>query len=178
MKQTLLAIMVFSLMLGFALTQVPEKPVLVKGDVVHFIKTFPDLEKDLEKFGFETSDDEMSIPEGFQANQELMGILRKHGWDENFFQKAAVILLGYASTRFGEESMESNSEIEQALKEIDSNPDLPASMKQQLKQQLMAARGAMGQTGQSLKQNIHPADLALVNAHIKELKPILDKDEE
>ena len=109
---------------------------------------------------------------------KALGILKKHGWDEHFFQKASVILLGYGSIRFGEKSVESNSEIEQTLKEIDSNPDIPASMKQQLKQQITAARGAMGQTGQSLKQNIHPADLALVKAHIKELKPILDEDEE
>ena len=180
MKQILMAISILVLLFGFVLSDDPVRPVLEKGDVSHFVKTYPQLKNDMEAFGldYDSEESELTIPQGIQSNQELMAILKKHGWDEHFFQKAMVIITGYATVRYDRESVTADSEMEQALKEIESNPDLPASMKQQLKQQIAAAQGAIGQTGQGLKQNIHPADLALVQAQIKQLKQVLDEDEE
>lgn len=181
MKQKITIIFILLMLVSFALAEDPPKPpkqILKAGDVERFIKTFPVLEKDMEAFNmkYEAKSGDVTIPDALKVSSEFMAILKKHGWDENFWQKWPVIMMGYSSIVYGKEMKKANSEMEKSLKEIDSNPNIPASMKKQLKDQLKAAQGIMKTQGSALSMNIHPKDLELVKPHIKAIEKVIDKN--
>ncbi|MBN2543289.1 hypothetical protein JXI42_10530 [bacterium] len=153
--------------------------VLKPGDVEHFIETYPKLEADLESFGVEVDsrNGEMTMPEAIEAQNDFLGILQKHGWDETFFQKAGVILLGYSMIVYDEEIVKADSSFDASLKEIESNPNLSDEMKEQLKEQLKTAQGVLSEQQSAFRQNIHPADIELVRPHVEELKETLENEE-
>ena len=168
------------MLVSFGLAQDPPKPpkqVLKAGDVERFIKTFPVLEKDMDAFNmkYEAKSGDVTIPDALKVSSEFMAILKKHGWDEGFWEKWPVILLGYSSIVYGKEMKKADSEMEKSLKEIESNPNIPDSMKQQLKDRLKAAKGIMATQGDAFLKNIHPKDLELVKPHIEAIKKIVDK---
>jgi hypothetical protein len=164
---------------SFGIADEPEtpKPLLKKGDVVRFIKTFPQMEKDFKQFGaqYEAQSGNVTIPEAMKASQDFMNILKKHGWDENFFQKLSVIMMGYSAIEYGKQATKSQAEFEKSLKEIESNPNIPPAMKEQLKQQLKSAYGIMKTQGTELQKRIHPADLNLIRPQVQKLKETIDK---
>lgn len=176
-------IMLFMLILfvvgsyGIAEETEPPKPLLEKGDVVHFIKTYPLLEKDFKNFGaqYEARDGNLTIPEAMKVNQDFLSILKKHGWDEQFFQKVGVIMLGYSAIEYGKQTSKAQAEFEKSLKEIESNPSIPAAMKEQLKQQLKSAYGIMSTQGSELQKRIHSDDLNLIRPLVDKLKETIDK---
>jgi hypothetical protein len=166
---------------SFVAAQDPPKPpkqILKIGDVERFIKTFPQLEKDMESFNlkYEAKSGDVTIPEALKVSGEFMGILKKHGWDENFWQKLPVILMGYSSVVYGKEMGKADIGMEKSLKEIESNPNIPASMKKQLKDQLKAAKGMMKIQGSAFLQSIHPKDLELIKPYIKAIQSVIDKE--
>jgi hypothetical protein len=116
----------------------------------------------------------VTIPEALKVSSEFFEILKKHGWDENFWAKIGTIMMGYSSIVYGKEMKKADSEMEKSLKEIETNPNIPDAMKQQLKDQLQAAQGMMKTQGAAFKQNIHPADLSLITPRIKEIQKIID----
>ncbi len=154
----------------------PAKPVLKSGDVKQFIKTFPLLKKDLEKFGmkYEAKGGDVTVPEGLKANRDFVGILKKHGWDEHFWHKFTTIAMGYAFVRYGKGIKEADPEIAKAIKEIDGNPAISDRMKAHLKKQLTAAKGLMKTQGEQLKRQIHKADMDLIRPLVEELKAVLE----
>jgi len=154
----------------------PPKQILKPGDVKHFIKTFPLLKEDMEKFNmkYETKSGDVTVPEALKVSSEFIEVLKKHGWDENFWGKFGTIMMGYSSIVYGKEMKKADSAMEKSLKEIDSNPNIPASMKQQLKDQLKATKGILKSQGTAFKMNIHPADLALIKPLINEIQKIVD----
>jgi len=154
----------------------PPKPMLKKGDVIHFIKTFPLLKKDLKDFGmeYEAKAGNVTIPEALKASEKILEILKKHGWDEQFFIKMATITLGYSSIQYGAEIKKADPQIEKSLKEIEANAAISAEMKEQLKKQIMAARGIIKHQEKQLENRIHKSDLDLIRPLIKELKTILE----
>ncbi len=156
----------------------PPKPILKEGDVARFIKTFPLIKEDFEKLGakYEARSGDVTVPQALKASQEFLEVLKKHGWDEFFFQKFSTIMLGYSTIVYGKEAQKAQSEMEKSLKEIDSNPNIPESMKKQLKEQLLAAKGAMSMYQETTKKNIHPEDLLLIKPHLKELKAVIEEE--
>ena len=88
---------------SFAAAEDSPKPVLKSGDVEHFIKTFPQLSKEFEKFGaqYEAKSGDVQIPAALKANQEFLGILKKYGWNEQFFQKFGAIMMGVTLITIG-----------------------------------------------------------------------------
>jgi hypothetical protein len=174
-KMVLLVIMVLSASLMVA--QEPPKPVLVKGDVVKFIKTFPLLKKDLKRLGatYSAKNGNVTIPEALKASEEYNAILKKHGWDEHFFVKFMTIARAYSTIVYGKEIKNADPKIAKAIKDIESNPHLSADMKEKLKAQLLATRGILKQQGKALMQNLHPKDLALVKPRVKELKAVMEE---
>jgi len=97
----------------------PPVPILKPGDVKHFIKTFPHLTKDFKKFGalYEAKTGDLTVPEALKVNKNFLEILKKHGWDEHFFQKASIIFLGYSGIVYGKEIKKAGPGIEKSLKQ-------------------------------------------------------------
>lgn len=152
------------------------KPILKKGDVARFIKTFPLLKKDLDKYNVKYSGKNGTFTYGhaLAANQEFLGILKKHGWDENFFQKTAVIALGFSTIVYKKELKNVDPQMQKAIEEIKNNPNVPESTKQQMIQQMKMAKGALKKQEKEMKKALHPADLALIKPLINELKTLFD----
>jgi hypothetical protein len=172
------SILIILLLLAFAgIAQ--EKPIqiLESGDVEHFINTFPKLEKDLEKYGlrYEAREGNVTIPEAVKAKDDFLSILKKHGWDENFFQKFGTIMIGYSSIVYGKEMKKAETEFDRSIREIDSNPNLTAEMKSQFKEQMRAAQSALKNQDNTLMKSIHQNDLDLVKPYIEEIKKVIDK---
>lgn len=155
----------------------PEK-ILEKGDVERFIKTFGPINEDLKQLGakYDSENQNMNIPEAMLASQEYQNILKKHGWDEAFYQKASAILAGYGLLIQDKALLQAQAAIAQQIKEIDSNSAIPDSMKTQLKQQLLTAQSAMSMQKQGTKDALHPEDMQLIFAKFEELKELLENN--
>lgn len=162
---------------SFAIAEDSPKPVLKSGDVEHFIKTFPQLSKDFEKFGaqYEAKSGDLQVPAALKANQEFLGILKKYGWDENFFQKVSVILLGYSAIEYKDEMAKAAPGLGEALKGIESNPALSREMKEQMMKQMEAAQGALSQQQEMWNTQIHPKDMELLRPFVGKLKKVIEE---
>ena len=165
-----------------ALITEPPKQILKAADVKHFIKTFPLLKKDFEKYDgvyeLELKEGNVTMPEALKANQEFLGILKKHGWDEHFFTKYPAIVWSYAYIVHKKELKKAESKMEDAIKKIQENPALSDEMKKQMKKQMMeqmkAARGMMKTQGDMYFKRLHPKDIELVRPFVQELKKVFD----
>ncbi len=160
------------------MAQAPEPPkqILKAGDVKHFIKTFPQMKKDFEKYGadYKVKDGKVTIPQALKANQEFLGILKKHGWDEHFFTKFPTIVWSYTSIVYKKELKKAEPKMEAAIKKIQTNPALSDQMKKQMMAQMKAARGMLKTQGVMFSKRLHPKDIELVRPFVKELKKVFD----
>ncbi|MBL1213798.1 MAG: hypothetical protein HND52_10620 [Ignavibacteriae bacterium] len=166
------------LLIAFSITgQEEPKQILESGDVEHFIETFPKLEKDFDEYGlrYEAREGNVTIPEAVKAKDDFLSILKKHGWDENFFQKFGAIMLGYSTIVYGKEMKTADSKLDRSIKEIDDNPNLTPEMKTQLKEQMRLVKSAMEEQKVNLKKSIHQNDLDIVRPYIEEIKNVIDK---
>lgn len=154
------------------------KPVLKPGDVKHFIKSFPLLKEELKKFEvkYDGKAGIVTYPEAIKASSEFLGILKKHGWDEHFFEKTAAICLGYSSIVAGKAMKDADPKVAKAMKEIESNPNLSAEMKKQLIEQMKTVKGAMKQQQKVVKKYAHKADIELIKPHIDDLKKVFEEN--
>jgi hypothetical protein len=177
MKAKLLITVILFTVSLFLFSDEPPKPVLEKGDVKNFIKTFPLLQKEFKKFGvkYEAKQGAVTFPTAVKASQEFLEILKKHGWDEHFFHKMSTILLGYSSIAYGDAMKKADPEMEKAIKQIEANQALSQAMKDQLKQQLMMTKGVMKTQGEALKKTLNKADLDLIKPLVEDLKKVLEK---
>lgn len=154
------------------------KPVLKPGDVKHFIKSFPLLKEELKKYEvkYDGKAGIVTYPEAIKASSEFLGILKKHGWDEHFFEKTAAICLGYSSIVAGKAMKDADPKVAKAMKEIESNPNLSAEMKKQLIEQMKTVKGAMKQQQKVVKKYAHKADIELIKPHIDDLKKVFEEN--
>lgn len=176
-------ILVAVLFLSFSLTLVAEeklitKPMLKAGDVEHFIKTFNVLSKDLKALGaeYDARSGNMSYPDALMANTRFQELLKKHGWDTTFFQKASVIGMAYSVVVYGKEYKKANPEMDKALKEIEANPHLTAEQKKQMRDGIIAAKAGLAAGEQAMTKMVDPADIQLVKPLIAQLKTVLEKN--
>lgn len=182
MKRKLLIFIVGLLLVLGAFTNAAEpetpKPVLKPGDVKRFIKTFPLLKKDFEKYGmkYEAKEGSVTVPEALKASEEYREILKKHGWNEQFWHKFSTIAMGYAFIQYGKGIKEADPKIAKAIKEIEDNPALSDQMKAQLKQQLKMVKGVMKTQGEQLNKQLHNADMDLIRPLVKELKTVIENN--
>lgn len=174
-KVLLLAVIVMVIISSFAIADESPKQILQKGDVEKFIKTYPALSEDMKNFGIKMDAKEGNItyPDAVKASMDFQAILKKHGWDEGFFNKIQTIVVGYSYLTFGSSLKEANVGIAKALAEIDSNPGLSAEMKAQLKAQMKESLGALDTESEELQKSLHPADMAMIKAKVKELGIVL-----
>jgi len=183
MKAKLIVLFVMVMILSAPLFLCAEEPqpkkILVPGDVERFVKTFPLLKEDFEKYGakYEAKSGNITIPEALSASSEYMAVLKKHGWDEQFFLKMTTIFSAYASIVYKKEMKAQGPQIAEALKQIESNPQLSADMKKQLVSQMKQTMGAIEQ-GSGLFGGLHPEDVALVTPFVDQLKAVMDEGKE
>jgi hypothetical protein len=178
MRYKILAVVVLFVLSWFAVAEEPgpPKPLLNKGDVKQFIKTFPLLKKDFENFGikYEAKAGSITYPEALAASGEYLAILKKHGWDEHYFEKLGVIVLGYSSIVYGKEIKKANPELEKSIKQIEANAYLSEAQKKQMIQQIKMAKGVLKNQEQLFKKRIHKSDMDLIRPHIEALKQVLE----
>ena len=176
---SIIAALLLTLVLAsYAIAQEAPKPVLESGDVEHFIKTYPQLSEEFEKFGaqYEVESGDLEVPEALKANHEFLGILKKYGWDEQFFQKISVILLGYSAIQYKDELEKAAPGFGEAMKEIESNPALSQEMKEQLMKQMGTAQGALSQQQEMFGTQINPKDMELLRPFADKLKKVIEEN--
>lgn len=151
------------------------KPVLKPGDVKNFIKNFPAVSRELKQLGADIDGrkgDINSMAAALAVNAKYRAVLQKHGWDEHFFQKWFTIMRGYAGVKYKDKMKESQPKIAESLKQIENNPHLSADMKKNMKKQLTALQGTLGQ---SMIFNVHKDDLALIKPHMILIEKTLEE---
>lgn len=153
------------------------KPILEKGDVLRFIKTFPELKTDFDKLGaeYDARQGQVTYTEAMMASSEFNGILKKHGWDENFWTKVSTIISGYGILAYNLAVGNVDPQLAAALKQIEDNAALSDAMKKQLKEQIMASKGALKEQGKAMLKMVHPKDMALIKPNLDALKKVLEK---
>ncbi len=178
-KYTSLLIITLLVIPALAFAQESAKPVLEKGDVERFIKTFPAVKEELEKLGmkYEAEEGDYTVPEAFQASAEFTALLKKHGWDETFFMKMGTIFMGYVSLAHKKEMAQIDPEIEKAIKEIESTAGMSEAMKKQMVERLRATQKMMGGQQGAMQQSVHEADLELIRPMIPELKKLFEDND-
>jgi hypothetical protein len=180
MKLKVLLIVILFGLASFIIADDPEppKPALKKGDVKHFIKTFPLLKKDFKDFGmeYEAKAGTVTIPEALKASEKFLEILKKHGWNELYFEKAAAIIMGYSSIVYGKEIKKADPELEKSIKQIEANTYLSETQKKQMIEQIKMAKGVLKSQEQLFKKRLHKSDMDLIRPLIKELKNVLEAD--
>jgi hypothetical protein len=162
-----------------AIAQDSTEPVLEKGDVERFIKTFPMVKEEMEKLGmkYEAKEGDYTVPEAVQASAEFNALLKKHGWDETFFMKMGTIFMGYVSLAHKKEMAQMDPEIEKAIKEIESTAGVSEAMKKQMVERLRATQKMMGGQQGAMQQSVHKLDLALIQPFIPELKKLFEDED-
>lgn len=179
MKSKLVIVVILLMLSAFLAAEEPadkKKPVLEAGDVMKFIKTFPLLKKDFDKYGakYDAKAGNVTVPQALRANAEYQAILKKHGWDEFFYNKFHTIVMGYASIVYGKEMKNADPKMQEALKKIEENPHLSDAMKEQMKKSVAMAKGVMKSQQQMFSKMIHKKDLELIRPFVKELKKVMD----
>jgi hypothetical protein len=179
MKSKVVGLVILFALCAILFAEKPDapKPILKPGDVKHFIKTFPLLKKEFKKFQlkYDGKAGIITYPDALAASSEFMDILKKHGWDEHFFQKIAAIATGYSMIVAGEGIKNADPQIAKSIKEIESNPHLSDDMKKQLLEQIKNVKGTLQQQQNALKNTSHQEDMELIKPHMEELKKVFEE---
>jgi hypothetical protein len=126
---------------------------------------------------YEAKEGEYTMPEALQANAEFHAVLKKHGWDENFFQKMGTIFMGYIQLAHKDEMAQMDPEIEKAIKEIESTAGMSEAMKEQMIARLRATQKMMGGQKDAMQQSVHELDLAQISTKLPELKKLFEDED-
>lgn len=149
---------------------------LTANDVEHFIKEYPALKGDLEKYGaeYDESTGEFTLPETVKAMSDFNHIIVKHGYKdyEDFIVKVSSLMMAYASIVSKEGIAESEVEIKEKIKEIDANPNLTYDQKEMMKNQLQAGLTMMASYSAIYSNS---ANIAVVNQYVDKLKVLFDE---
>jgi len=162
-------------LMAFSLTaEEPVEQVLKQRDIDHFLKTIIPIANEFDKLGVEYDDESSDeiFPAELRTNREFLKILKKHGWDESFFDKVGVIFLGHAILVSGEESKKMEGQQAKIIKEIESNPHLSDATKKQMIEQITKSKGAVSGQQDVMKSGIDKADLDLIRDNIDRLKEV------
>lgn len=144
-----------TLLMAVCVSVVAQNPVSVlsDGDVDKFIKTVKPMTSELEALGFDTSGEgSEELMEAMQTNAQVMGVIKKHGWDPNTISvKWMSITMCYAKLKLDEQM---------AM--------LPSEQREQMKEM-------MKQTGQNLDDMVNAEDLKKVKAKASQLDALMQE---
>jgi len=176
MKKTIMVVWLVCALTGLAAAQETAEAVLEKGDVDRFIQTYPVLVDELMELGmkYDKEDGDLSIPEAAQASAEVQTLLKKNGWDEAFFVNMQAIMIGYSSLLYQKESASSGDEMAKAIKEMESDPNIPESMKKQMIERLKATQKMMAGGQNAYQTSVHEDDLKMIKPKIEALTKLFE----
>jgi hypothetical protein len=176
MKKLMPVFWIVFILTGLTAAQETVEAVLEKGDVDRFIQTFPVLVEELSELGmkYEKEEGDLMLPETVRASAELQTLLKKNGWDETFWAKMQAIMIGYSSLLYQKESAASGDEMAKAIKQLESDPSVPESMKKQMIERLKATQKMMGGGQDAYKMSVHEDDLNLIKPKIEALTKLFE----
>jgi len=157
----------------------PVQPLLKKGDVEKFCENYPKMSKDFEALGmkYDSKKKEATVPEALKASQEVQDILKKYSVDQGFFEKMAVIIQGYAVLRYDQEMAKANPQIADALKMIETNPNLTQEMRDQMRTRILEAQRNLSENQKKMREAVHPKDMEIIKAKLPQLKKLLEPED-
>jgi len=124
---------------------------LTHADVEKFIKTFPDIVKDMDALDGEVDfGDETTFEAAFKA-PKVIAVLEKYGWGKEFLPKFTVIMTGYSLNKMNEE-LENMSEDERKM-----------------------AAGMMGELIAPMRELVTEEQQEIIKEHMGELGPMFEK---
>ena len=174
-RLTLLIVACILLSLGQA--QQPEAYKLTANDIEHFIKHFPGLKADFEKFGakYDKESGEFTLPEGVKAMSDFNHIITKHGYKtwEDFITKFTSLIMAYSLVKSETSIQQGQVEIQTQMDEINNNPNLTAEQKQMMKQQMEASMALMQGYAQSYSNS---ANVAVAKQYVKKLDELFEEE--
>lgn len=134
-----------------AMAQIPTTIPLKSGDLDRFIETYQPLTLELDELGedFEGVDD-YSLMQAMLANEKVMGVFKKYGWDEQWLGKWMTITVSYGLVKMDEQLAE-----------------LPADQRAQYEQYIMASAAP-------LKEMVSDEDVKSVKVRVKELDKLFE----
>jgi hypothetical protein len=147
---------------------------LIDTDVKTFIKSYPEIQTELEAINVRiNSDENFTLPEGAEVLNKVNAVVQKYGYTDysDFITKVGTIMATYSSIEFGKESVGAQPEIEAAIKEINDNPGLTTEQKEQIKASLMQSAQALQQMSNSMASS---ENVAVVQPYADEIRQMLD----
>ena len=136
------------------------------------------IEKDMDEGSdFEGDLDEVMAQLAVEVRKSApaMVVIQKQGFSSanEWGDVSARIYRTFAAIHIEDDgaAMEINQQMQQALRELDSNPHLTADQKAQMRQQMAAA----GKTMASFTDNVSSADKAAVKARLQQLEQLFEE---
>ena len=154
--------------------QTPPPARLKAQDIDQFCKNYPAMQKDIEALGAKQQGmgQDFTIPQAVMASSEFKSIMKKYGLDEAFGQKMSAICQGYALLMTRQAMQDMTAQMNQAMEEMDKNPNVPAETKQQMKTQMDASTRTMKETEAKLKAAVHQDDVTLLEGRKADLEKV------
>jgi uncharacterized protein YecA (UPF0149 family) len=113
------------------------------SQVEGFVNSMKDLKPYFDQYADEVGDDGDATStaqivkdwaSGLKEQREVMGILKKHGFDQNSWADVSqLVMRAYMAIKFGEEGRNVPAQMAESLKEIEANPDIPAEQKAEIR---------------------------------------------
>ncbi|MBN1953322.1 MAG: hypothetical protein JW801_19100 [Bacteroidales bacterium] len=149
--------------------------VLSSSDVKSFITSYPSIKTDFEKLGIGYDNDhEITLPEGFEAMNEVNRIVGKHGYAdwEDYYSKSAAILLSYAAIKLNVEQGEVQPELQAAIEEIKNNTYYTAEQKEQMIEAIRQGMTALVEASNSMSET---GNMDVVQPFVEQLDKLLEE---
>lgn len=152
---------------------------ITSADVNRFISSFPDIKEDLEELDIKyvQADNNLTMPEGVEILNKVNVIVQKHGYEDytDFLVKAGTIITAYTAVEMGREAGSVQPEIQQAIQEIDKNPNLTSEQKKQMKEALIQSSKAMEDYSKSASTD---ENIAAVKPYTSQIKQMLEDSDD
>jgi hypothetical protein len=117
------------------------------SQVEGFVNSMKDLKPYFDQYADEVGDDGdasstaqlvQDWASGLKEHREVMGILKKHGFNETSWAAASqLVMKAYMAIKFGEEGKNVPAQMAESLKEIEANPDIPAEQKAEIRASML-----------------------------------------
>jgi len=120
------------------------------------------------------ADIERAYAEIYRSDDDVRSMIRERGFDsaEQWGNVSARITMGMVSLEMGEQQPQMNAEMAQAMREMESNPNVPPQMREMMRQQMQQAMGGV----ERMTEGVREDDLPALRQMRDELQAIIDVD--
>jgi hypothetical protein len=110
--------------------------------------------------------------EMYNRDAEARSTIRRHGFRsaDQWADVSARITMGMISLEMGEQQPQMDAEMQAALRELESNPDVSPQMREMMLQQMQLAMGIMS----GLTEGVREEDLPLLREMRSELRAVME----